>query len=322
MPPLPKSRADIDLRDLCPDNLLHQEEDILIFSTKNNLELLSEADIIFMDGTFSVAPRLFKQLYTLHVLFKDFYLPVCYALLPSKSGDIYYRFFEIVKFKMSRIDLILNPQTILVDFEAAMLTSVRQHFPATNVKGCFFHFTQAIWRNTQSIGLVSIYNDNSTVRRIVRSLMALAMLPKNWVRHQYRQILEMPDADHPLVQNLFRYFESTWLDGRFPIAMWNVFDSSVKTNNCVEGWHSTFRICVGKCHPNIYELVTAINTEQNMTEKKVRAAREGEKPPPQKKIYRKRAEEMTLLKNRFNSGGLSLKEYFDAIRKHIGYRRI
>lgn len=38
----------------------------IIFSTRDNLKFLANCDGIFMDGTFSVTPPLFSQLYTIH----------------------------------------------------------------------------------------------------------------------------------------------------------------------------------------------------------------------------------------------------------------
>lgn len=38
---------------------------ILIYATKRNLEMLARADVIAMDGTFSIVPPLFDELYTL-----------------------------------------------------------------------------------------------------------------------------------------------------------------------------------------------------------------------------------------------------------------
>lgn len=44
----------------CNDNRL------LIFATKGNLEMLKNSDGIFSDGTFSISPPLFHQLHTVH----------------------------------------------------------------------------------------------------------------------------------------------------------------------------------------------------------------------------------------------------------------
>lgn len=45
------------------------DQRLVIFATKANLEILSNADRIFADGTFQVTPHLFNQLYTVHGTF-------------------------------------------------------------------------------------------------------------------------------------------------------------------------------------------------------------------------------------------------------------
>lgn len=42
------------------------EKRLLMFGTKPNLDFFAECGELFMDGTFTVTPRLFKQLYTIH----------------------------------------------------------------------------------------------------------------------------------------------------------------------------------------------------------------------------------------------------------------
>lgn len=42
------------------------EKRLVMFGTKSNLNYLAECGELFMDGTFTVTPRLFKQLYTIH----------------------------------------------------------------------------------------------------------------------------------------------------------------------------------------------------------------------------------------------------------------
>lgn len=40
---------------------------LLVYSSDRQLELLYESDIIFMDGTFDIAPSQFKQVYLIHI---------------------------------------------------------------------------------------------------------------------------------------------------------------------------------------------------------------------------------------------------------------
>jgi hypothetical protein len=47
------------------DNGQNAENRMLVFYSPDNLERLANAQTFFMDGTFSVAPHPFKQLYTI-----------------------------------------------------------------------------------------------------------------------------------------------------------------------------------------------------------------------------------------------------------------
>ena len=229
--------------------------------------------------------------------------------------------FEILKRKMAQQDLPFSPATIMIDFESAMLPTLRLQFPNSLIRGCNFHFAQAVWRTTQRLGLVRHFHDNQHIRRIIRSLMALPFVPRNWVRHQYRSVAAMRDADLPEVQELLKYFKDTWLDGQFPPQMWNVFSEEIRTNNQLEGWHNSFQQTVGKAHPNIYELVEALKSEQASTSLTMRSATQGAQPPTMRKKYRERNQSILQLKAEFEAGDRTLDEYFSAIRRHVGYKR-
>jgi hypothetical protein len=41
----------------------------------------------------------------------------------------------------------------MADFETAVHSSNREVFPDINTNGCFFHFTQSIWRKAKAKGL-------------------------------------------------------------------------------------------------------------------------------------------------------------------------
>ena len=105
VPPLPASLEDLNI----PDDyktfddgelfLLHDSgpgsQRILIFSTHENLMLLSESQHWFADGTFKVAPSLFHQLYTIHCCCQGFMMPVVFALLPGKTTAVYRRVLQV-----------------------------------------------------------------------------------------------------------------------------------------------------------------------------------------------------------------------------------
>jgi len=39
------------------------------------------------------------------------------------------------------------------EFEQALINSIRLNFPAAEHRGCYYHFSEAIWRKVQALGL-------------------------------------------------------------------------------------------------------------------------------------------------------------------------
>ena len=112
---------------------------MLVFYSPESLERLANPQtfFIFMDGTFSVAPHPFKQLYTIRVPFKDVTGTAVYAFL-RKCQDTYRKLFH---------STIQCPV-----FEDAVLRAVTTVFDHhINHQGCFYHLTQASWRNYSSL---------------------------------------------------------------------------------------------------------------------------------------------------------------------------
>lgn len=66
---------------------------VMSFATDNNLDLLSKQKRWYGDATFQVSPSLFKQVYTVNVIFKGKCLPMTFSLLPDKKTESYREMF-------------------------------------------------------------------------------------------------------------------------------------------------------------------------------------------------------------------------------------
>ncbi|KAK9686123.1 hypothetical protein QE152_g37434 [Popillia japonica] len=122
-PALPNHRQEIEFQEEFTktfngeDFLLYdsgpEENRILIFSTRRNLQLLSHW---YADGTFKTVPLLFNQLYTIHGLKENASVPLVYALLPNRTKETYEHLLRQLKI----LQPVLSPRTITVPMITAL----------------------------------------------------------------------------------------------------------------------------------------------------------------------------------------------------------
>ena len=320
-PVLPTSREEVKLEGEWATTstgqrfLLHQDADMVILATDENLQLLADSEILFLDGTFKAAPRLYRQLFSIHGLHHGHCLPLVYCLLADKKRESYHALLDHIKRHMAELNLVLNPSKLICDFESGLLPALRCHFPNSRLKGCFFHHTKAIWTKVQDLGLVCQYNSDSNVRKQVRTLMSLAFLPILILRTNFTVVQTSEVTENtPALQQLCTYYQETWLSGSFPPALWNVSQETVRTNNSVEGWHNKLNRSIGKIHPNVFELLTHLKKEQRETEITARQASLGAAPPVRRRRYRELDEKIQRLQKELKEGHLTARDFLRRIR--------
>ena len=267
--------------------------------------MLELSRIWLADGTFKTAPLLFTQVYVIHALrggpdlTKDGHLlPSLFVLLPNKTEATYTKMWEQVQLLCP----LANPEEMLMNFEKAAINSFKQTWPASVVKGCFFHLTQNLWRKVQAAGLQVVYSQDQELAIRIRMFPALAFAAPFEVPNLFNEVaahLPTPEAD-----DIIQYFERTYI-GRtlpggayqqalFPISMWNYhFDTALglpRTTNAVEAWHRSSNATVGCHHPNVWKFLSALKREQGLVElrqAKYIAGNQASKRSPSSKLMKK-----------------------------------
>ena len=107
-------------------------------------------------------------------------------------------------------------QRIISDYERGVLSALETDFPDVEHAGCFFHFTEAIYRNVCENQLERPYEENEAVKRIIRLLMASAYLPGNHVCDATSQLLQESEVTEatrqfPVLVKIHQYFHRTWI---------------------------------------------------------------------------------------------------------------
>lgn len=256
-------------------------ERIIIFASHFGLKYLSLADIWFLDGTFSVAPKLFKQLIIIRTEVECMGISCVYAFLTGKSQKLYEYLLKTILIKISREFPLKIKFTILVDFELSIINAIKIIFGnLVNIKCCFYHLTQCTWRKIQALGLTNAYKSNNIIRVFCGMIDALAFLPIDKVVSGINYLKQnIPVGCEEFVY----YFDQTFVSGvfhfsngiliskyppLFEISLWNVnkatLNGEARTNNLCEGWNSSFRKTIGIDHPSIWVAIEGIQKDEMM----------------------------------------------------------
>lgn len=259
-PPIPHRMRDVNITDSWSETWSHEQfvcfQDkrwgFVIFLTERNCSRLAACEEIFIDGTFKCSPKPFTQLLTIHGRYLGRILPMAFCLLRGKEVGLYQQVLKRIKQRIRHVTRQeFDIRRCICDFEISLIRALQTEFPRVTVKGCYFHFTQSIWRRIQKLGLATAYKRSKTFGNFAKQLMALAYLPTALVRQNF-QLLHTSNTIRrmirrfPAAERLINYFNSTYILGQFRPAMWNVFNrySTCRTNNHVEGNFS----CVTKLH--------------------------------------------------------------------------
>ncbi|KRX77068.1 hypothetical protein T06_3034 [Trichinella sp. T6] len=210
--------------------------------TDENIRELDGHTVWCMDGTFKIVPEWHHQMFCIHVFKEGKLIPLVYCLTVRRDLPTYHVIFDNLILKAAALVVVLQPQTVIYDFETALIPAVQASFPSVQIQGCYFHFCQAVLWKVAELRLRTRYLHETETKKKIKMLMATAFLP----------LPEVPAAVDLLGRNvtgliaaLFDYFRREWMTpNRLPL--WNVYNVQTRTNNHLEGWHFKMNRQAGK----------------------------------------------------------------------------
>ncbi|KAL3114416.1 hypothetical protein niasHT_017280 [Heterodera trifolii] len=137
-------KNDVEERFLLADSGIYFEgnengQRILIFAAESNGVWSESMDHCYGDGTFSLSPPLFYQIYVILARRGSWVLPVHHALLSCKTQATYEKMFRMLRSKWPRF----QSTTFSIDFEAAVSNVIQIVFNGNcAINFCFFHFVR------------------------------------------------------------------------------------------------------------------------------------------------------------------------------------
>lgn len=231
----------------------------IVFATTQQLELLRSAKNVYFDATFKVVPQIYYQLLTVFVAHSDTAFPVFYALMTRKTQQMYHAVFQFMK----TIVPDFSPECAMADYEEASVSAFTATYPEASLKGCWFHYAQAIVKRLQKTGLKLEYSNVSAVRDVVHCLLGLPLLPAGEIVAAWTDIYQSISNDMEKVievRQLLDYVKRQWLDRQSvgPDRL-SVHDSHSRTNNVLETYHSTLRRRIKVTHPNLFIFLSQLS---------------------------------------------------------------
>ena len=104
-----------------PENPL---KNVVIFTSKPQLELFETCSKGSFDGNFKIAPTNYSQIFIFMLKFETdarknlgMCIPVAFALLPSKEESSYKLFFHMLKFHLMNMNTNIKLEKLIMDFE-------------------------------------------------------------------------------------------------------------------------------------------------------------------------------------------------------------
>ena len=187
---------------------------------------------------------------------------------------MYTRLFRLIVDKANELGMApphgFRPNLVIIDYEAAIARSLRYVLRGVTIKGCYFHYYQALRRRYQRLGLTNYVFQPGTVRTVIYCLMCLPFVPVEDVVHVF-EIIENPngwevlyDGVHGLLVRYLRYFRLAWIESGMGLELWNVRSTDTRTNNAIEVYNGKInKDC--KPHPNVHQLLDFLSLEIRVT---------------------------------------------------------
>lgn len=227
----------------------------------------------------------------------------------------------------------------MADFEKAVHNAVRDVFDGqVEMKGCFFHLTQSVWRKLQQLGLAKKYREDEEFRLFVGKIFGLAFLPVDYVKDGLNYLCSIAPDD---ALELLEYFDATYVNGGYrnvrapsgilrlkrimplySVELWNVnratLTGSARTNNICESWNCKYFNIIGHRHPSVWRSISAFQMDNASVSALISLDNLGQ--PPVKRVRNKFVVLQERLQNMckaFNNGEKSVSRFLDGISHNM-----
>lgn len=207
---------------------------------RKNLQSNSLKSIHF-DATYKCVPPTPKKLRLLVVSCFDELINktrICaFILLMDEKEDTFLEIFKVLREEPFH----MNPVYLMSDLALGQFKAAIKIFPNVLYNGCFFCWSQYIWKKFQELGLggKSTYKNNIT---LLFNLQILCFTSPTKIKLLYKKIKNKFDTNSA-TEKFFKYFSNNWFGNRYPIKIWNYYDRlNMASENSITKYITTYNL--------------------------------------------------------------------------------
>ncbi|XP_064094094.1 uncharacterized protein LOC135206659 isoform X1 [Macrobrachium nipponense] len=225
-------------QDFLQGDIVFRNDRTLIFSTKEQLRLLSRTDRWYIDITEKFASFPFSHLMSIssYVMVQDsddtvVLKPLVFFIMSSISRiNLRKAITRLIK----QLKKPLCVRSFVLDFYPDLWSAIRSLFFNCKLYGCAWKFGQNVWAKVQDYGN---QEDILELNDHIHKLLKLPFLPTREIRLAF-QLLREDFLRYPEFRLLIEYIEASWLNNSvWRIANWSVFGNPFRTKSDVVSWH-------------------------------------------------------------------------------------
>nr|CAD2145606.1 unnamed protein product [Meloidogyne enterolobii] len=183
---------------------------VFVFAHPYMLQQLAGQTTWTIGASFKLAPSPFKHCFVVGVLVRSQLIVAAHALLTENSEQLYMEALNAVVAAIRPA----KPRRVITDFENVMVEAAQNVFQEAHVSGCYFRFSQELFRKWTEFNLGDIYGNEDSqagniARMTFRRIICLALIPMAYVNQAFYKIVEV--AGLPQLAEFFFYFKQTFI---------------------------------------------------------------------------------------------------------------
>lgn len=149
------------------------------------------------------------------------------------------------------------------DYELASMNAARNMWNNLDIRGCRFHYSQAVFKNMLKRGLSRAFKTNMEFKKWMKKVLSIPLLPANEIMPIFETLLgqninfqEVGDTANFV--KFKTYLRRQWLEKIGPNTL-SVFSLDTATNNAAESFHAELKRIIKVHHPNIWVFLIRMN---------------------------------------------------------------